>query len=273
MSWRSVRVRLTVLVVGVAALAMVLAATLGVTRIRDSLVDDVLEETVDQSVFFDEILLESGLDPAGFEASFGAGFFEDEVPFLADDLERLVADLDRLGVLDDLLGEFGRTREDGLPILTAFGLVAIAGVDGAPSTFIDIGPVAFGEPLAYQFNLDDLVFSGIDVDMAQVFDQADESGFFDEDLYESLLDQALVAKASSTEVAFRLAEFESIDFIVAADISDVSRSVDRIRSVLWVTMPLLVLLAGVATWVLTGRSRSEERRVGKECRSRWSPYH
>ena len=25
--------------------------------------------------------------------------------------------------------------------------------------------------------------------------------------------------------------------------------------------------------VLEGRSRSEERRVGKECRSRWSPYH
>src|SRR3989440_5005701 len=24
---------------------------------------------------------------------------------------------------------------------------------------------------------------------------------------------------------------------------------------------------------LTGRVRSEERRVGKECRSRWSPYH
>ena len=23
----------------------------------------------------------------------------------------------------------------------------------------------------------------------------------------------------------------------------------------------------------TGISRSEERRVGKECRSRWSPYH
>ena len=25
-------------------------------------------------------------------------------------------------------------------------------------------------------------------------------------------------------------------------------------------------------WVL-GEQRSEERRVGKECRSRWSPYH
>ena len=25
--------------------------------------------------------------------------------------------------------------------------------------------------------------------------------------------------------------------------------------------------------ILEKRSRSEERRVGKECRSRWSPYH
>src|SRR5215813_13129623 len=25
--------------------------------------------------------------------------------------------------------------------------------------------------------------------------------------------------------------------------------------------------------MLIGRGRSEERRVGKECRSRWSPYH
>ena len=25
--------------------------------------------------------------------------------------------------------------------------------------------------------------------------------------------------------------------------------------------------------IISRRSRSEERRVGKECRSRWSPYH
>ena len=25
--------------------------------------------------------------------------------------------------------------------------------------------------------------------------------------------------------------------------------------------------------VRTGRTMTEERRVGKECRSRWSPYH
>ena len=32
--------------------------------------------------------------------------------------------------------------------------------------------------------------------------------------------------------------------------------------------------AGLIDWkTMTKKSRSEERRVGKECRSRWSPYH
>ena len=26
-------------------------------------------------------------------------------------------------------------------------------------------------------------------------------------------------------------------------------------------------------WMISREERSEERRVGKECRSRWSPYH
>src|SRR2546421_12440916 len=37
----------------------------------------------------------------------------------------------------------------------------------------------------------------------------------------------------------------------------------------------IVTLGGLLAWrgVILGLSRSEERRVGKECRSRWSPYH
>ena len=38
------------------------------------------------------------------------------------------------------------------------------------------------------------------------------------------------------------------------------------------TITLTVIL-GVAIIAAEIRSRSEERRVGKECRSRWSPYH
>ena len=33
------------------------------------------------------------------------------------------------------------------------------------------------------------------------------------------------------------------------------------------------LLPQLLSGALAGRPRSEERRVGKECRSRWSPYH
>ena len=36
-----------------------------------------------------------------------------------------------------------------------------------------------------------------------------------------------------------------------------------------------ILASGLAPRLasLEGKRRSEERRVGKECRSRWSPYH
>ena len=36
--------------------------------------------------------------------------------------------------------------------------------------------------------------------------------------------------------------------------------------------PLRVIFEGPAAGLRNG-GRSEERRVGKECRSRWSPYH
>src|SRR3712207_5620446 len=39
-------------------------------------------------------------------------------------------------------------------------------------------------------------------------------------------------------------------------------------------LPTLSRHRSRATWENTARqARSEERRVGKECRSRWSPYH
>src|SRR2546425_13307198 len=40
-----------------------------------------------------------------------------------------------------------------------------------------------------------------------------------------------------------------------------------------VALAFSALLLMHALWRLGGQVRSEERRVGKECRSRWSPYH
>ena len=44
---------------------------------------------------------------------------------------------------------------------------------------------------------------------------------------------------------------------------------------------VVILVVGLVLWFFVNRAssrtneqiRSEERRVGKECRSRWSPYH
>src|ERR1039458_10828163 len=36
---------------------------------------------------------------------------------------------------------------------------------------------------------------------------------------------------------------------------------------------LAILIAAIEAYPPFGQRRSEERRVGKECRSRWSPYH
>jgi len=36
---------------------------------------------------------------------------------------------------------------------------------------------------------------------------------------------------------------------------------------------MVLRLGLVGTGIISKAYRSEERRVGKECRSRWSPYH
>src|SRR2546430_15264088 len=54
-----------------------------------------------------------------------------------------------------------------------------------------------------------------------------------------------------------------------------------VSALLWTYFGWLILLAGAQlsfyvqnpTYLRLGLQRSEERRVGKECRSRWSPYH
>src|SRR3712207_8707640 len=41
----------------------------------------------------------------------------------------------------------------------------------------------------------------------------------------------------------------------------------------WHTMALAGTMPTDGPWSEKNKERSEERRVGKECRSRWSPYH
>ena len=44
-------------------------------------------------------------------------------------------------------------------------------------------------------------------------------------------------------------------------------------SVIGVMVETIVIMAAYSLVIVKKYERSEERRVGKECRSRWSPYH
>src|SRR2546425_10486046 len=60
------------------------------------------------------------------------------------------------------------------------------------------------------------------------------------------------------------------------DLSASAADLEALQPVLRGELPLIVVAnrrSDIETALRIARERSEERRVGKECRSRWSPYH
>ena len=67
-------------------------------------------------------------------------------------------------------------------------------------------------------------------------------------------------------------------YITEESCININRSWDEEKKICtvgtWMLWPVFIALVTVRVGLRWGaRSRSEERRVGKECRSRWSPYH
>ena len=72
-----------------------------------------------------------------------------------------------------------------------------------------------------------------------------------------------------------LSQLNAFDFVVTVALGSTLATILLSSSVSWLEgLTALILLAGLQFVVAWSSSRrSEERRVGKECRSRWSPYH
>jgi signal transduction histidine kinase len=70
--------------------------------------------------------------------------------------------------------------------------------------------------------------------------------------------------AEEPRMAYGVREVDGVEYLVGAPVDDVVRSVDRIRVVLWWAVPVVVALAGLATWFLAGRALRPVRAITEE---------
>src|SRR2546430_2486013 len=82
-----------------------------------------------------------------------------------------------------------------------------------------------------------------------------------------------VVSAQTGTVMFLFQAEDGMRNLTVSGVQSCALLISVAQLLLPVAVPSTVVKPTVADWVVAPVLRSEERRVGKECRSRWSPYH
>ncbi len=247
------RARLTLLVVAVAGLLGVLAAVVGVDRVEDDLIGDAIDAAADdQAAFLEEIVLffdefgelELGTDP----------FFDDpeidEEFFVLDEAEfarAMLAEIDEADALEPLLEAADVDDDESLAVMTNLARVVLISPTGRVEV-LEEGLEALGDRrLVTQSTIDELWFAVVEPDLGGVF-------------IEDILDLPSPPD-ELPELRYAVRDVADVEMVVVADVSDVVRSAAQIRSLVWAITPVLVILAAVVTWLLTGRALRPVHRI------------
>jgi signal transduction histidine kinase len=104
--------------------------------------------------------------------------------------------------------------------------------------------------------VDELVFLTVDFELEDVFNIKDE---FEKDrelagIEREAIDAKDRAPVDPDGLIFDTRSFDGVDYVVFADISGIDRSTDRIRTIVWTSVPVLVVAGGLIAWLLTGRA-------------------
>lgn len=240
----SVRVRLTVAVAVLVAVIAGLAALLAPAQVEEALIEDLFEAGAERQaaltadVFIEgfEFPLEGSVVVAQdvFPVDAKAFPFEEGGVFGIDDALTNLAP-ERLAELRELSGS-----DSIIVSLGKFQFIRLDPSGGeqlfiADPTTIDQPIVGFDEIIELTFT-DPLLFDLTDVDGFEEFEQLQ----FDEEVPEQLL-------GSVRSVG-------GVDYIVFAETDSVDRTVRRVSTALWSIVPIAILLAAVATWLLAGRA-------------------
>ena len=75
-----------------------------------------------------------------------------------------------------------------------------------------------------------------------------------------------VVSRASQQIAFAARSAGGTDFVVAADVGNVTRSLDRIQSIMWLVTPLAVSAVVLVAWLLTGLALRPVERITEQVR-------
>ncbi|WP_419845709.1 sensor histidine kinase [Candidatus Poriferisocius sp.] len=272
----TVRVRMTVLVGLAAALVLIPATVFGPNRVEQALLNDVFDDEAAAQAENIEHLLDLMRQPTAVGAvpaeqsvqSEGSplqsspaevdmsGFSASEASYLRDEARRIreaLGDLDRLGHLDGLLRITRSNRQSGVPVVMGNGsLAAFSLGDRAEVRLLE--PASVDSPVITVFGLNDLVYKAGGFETPGFADKLGRAGL-DND-----------ADRASQQIAFASRNVGGTDFVVAADVGNVIRSVDRIQSIMWLVAPLAVLAVVLVAWLLTGRALRPVERITEQVR-------
>lgn len=251
----SVRARLTVLVALVALLLGVIAATVGIDAVGDQLVADELDDSgSDQLVSVVELLtLEAE------EAKFVDDF---SVQLELANLSFALTELLDSGTLAALLEAASYETGETIPLLTYFGQT----MEFDPLRLTLDGPTPpeyGGRSVIPQSVVDGLVFLTVDFELEDVFDIEDDVEKDDEfaGIDQEAVDAPVRAPVDPDGLIFDIRPFDGVDYVVFADVSGIERGIDQIRTMVWTSVPVLVVAGGLIAWLLTGRALRPVHRI------------
>lgn len=234
---RSIRSRLTGTIMVVTALVAGLAVVTGLRtfehQVRQRAVDRAVTDLAEMVPIGESanaiIVTDLGFGISPFEAGFDPDFEDDFGAGFADDARRALVQLDRSGLADLAFDAFA--DEDGLlHVLLWDGTVA--SIDRAlESTRVRPAEEVTDEVLVFQFDLEQLAI-----------------------LTFGPLGDTASSGAADRRIEPVIAPMDGRDLGLLVDTTDELSTVDELRTPLWVSAAALTMLAGAATWLLTGRA-------------------
>ena len=164
--------------------------------------------------------------------------------------------LRRAGLLGEVAAVLKTEEGAALPVLIRTGRVVRVPMAGKAAV-LPLGPAELGSPVVTSATL-----------AALAYEASGGAGRSDlDELIETRPEPTAGALRDVSRFAIDTRRVGGAEILVAADTSDVARSVEQVEVILWVAAPAMAALAALVTWLLTGRALRPVDRMTERVRA------